>query len=162
MNINPLRIHDPWDPGVTLDAHTISAEFPGYDLHGNPQFDTVPPEVGELLFRLKYRGERAASGTLANIAAQFLREHRIGVDVVVPVPPSRVRPFQPLMAIASALAANLGIRYDPEVLRKVRETGELKSVAEMKQLIGDANGADRAMQRQLADWDAQTALILPG
>lgn len=141
MKINPVPIYGPWDLGITLDSHTISAEFLGYDLHGNPQFDTLRSELGELLFQLKYRGDRRASATLAAVAAQFIRKNRIALDLVVPVPPSRVRPFQPLMAIAAALANELGIAYDPRVLKKVKETGELKSVAEMKEREEALRGA---------------------
>ncbi|HEX8451363.1 MAG TPA: hypothetical protein VF647_04645 [Longimicrobium sp.] len=131
MDTNPRPITGPWDEGFTLDVHTVSAEYLGDDLNGHPQFDTTRSEIGEALFRLKYRGERDASATLANVAAEFVRLRGFAVDVVVPVPPSRVRSFQPLAAIASRLAANLGAGYDPKSLRKIRDTPELKSMADM-------------------------------
>jgi predicted amidophosphoribosyltransferase len=55
----------------------------------------------------------------------------IEVDLVVPVPPSKARPFQPLLAIAWALSRGLGSDYDPRCLTKLKETPELKSVEEM-------------------------------
>ncbi|MBV9772549.1 MAG: ComF family protein, partial [Gemmatimonadetes bacterium] len=111
MNTNPSPILGPWDHGFTLDVHTVSAEFLGYDLHGHPQFDTVRSEIGEKLYRLKYRGDRDASMALAAVAAEFVRDQRIPVDVVVPIPPSKMRSFQPLMDIASRLAKRLGVVY---------------------------------------------------
>lgn len=131
MKTNPLRIIGPWNAGFTLDVHTTSAEYLGDDLNGHPQFETVRSELGEALFRLKYRGERAASVTLASAAAEFVRLSGFAVEVVVPIPPSRVRSFQPLAAIASRLAENLGAGYDPASLQKIRETPELKSIVEM-------------------------------
>lgn len=88
-------------------------------------------EIGEALYRLKYRGERGASVPLAAVAADFIRAHRIPVDVVVPVPPSKVRPFQPLLAVAYRLAKALRAGYDSRSLQKVKETPELKSIDEM-------------------------------
>jgi hypothetical protein len=121
--------------------------------------------------------------------AKQVRRAKILVDVVVPVPPSKVRSYQPLLAIAKKLAAELDVAFDGASLRKVKETPELKSMDDVRErkrlmkrvflggsrrvsrlnaairakldeivqrqmriIIGDANGADRAMQRQLADW----------
>jgi len=89
MNIDPRSVDGPWDAGFTLDVHTVSAEFLGYDLDGRPQFDTVRSELGEKLYRLKYRGDRDASTALAAVAADFIKKRRIGVDIVVAVPPSK-------------------------------------------------------------------------
>jgi predicted amidophosphoribosyltransferase len=75
------------------------------------------------------------------VAAEFVQECRLVVDVVVPVPPSRARPFQPLAAIASQLARRLGAAYDPGSLRKVKETPELKSVEEMAEREAALAGA---------------------
>lgn len=141
MSIDPRPITGPWDAGFTLDAHTISAEFLGYDLDGRPQFDTIRSELGEMLFQLKYRGNRAAGASLASVAAGFLEECRIAVDVVVPLPPSRARAFQPLAAVASQLARRLGVAYDPGSLLKVKETPELKSVEEMAEREAALAGA---------------------
>lgn len=131
MKSNPLPISGPWHAGFTLDAHTISAEFLGYDLQGRPQFDTTRSEIGEALYQCKYRGERAASQALAAAAAAFVRERQLKVELVVPVPPSKVRSFQPLLEIARQLASDLKIGYDVTSVRKVKETEELKSVDEM-------------------------------
>lgn len=141
MKTNPLRIIGPWDAGFTLDVHTISAEYLGDDLQGHPQFETVRSELGEALFRLKYRGEREASAALASVAAEFVRLCKFAIEVVVPVPPSRVRSFQPLAAIASRLAAGVGAEYDSASLRKIKETPELKSMVEMTERESALAGA---------------------
>lgn len=145
MKINPLPIKGPWNAGFTLDQHTVSAEFLGYDQNGRPIFDTVRSEVGELLYQSKYRGNREACRTLATVAADFVRDRSIKADVVVPVPPSRTRAFQPLADIASRVANELGIEYDGTSLKKVKETPELKGVedlAERATALRDAFGVE--------------------
>lgn len=131
MKINPLPITGPWRAGYTLDAHTLAAEFLGYDSQGRAQFDTTRSEIGEALYQCKYRGDRSASQVLATVAAEFVRKRKLTAEFIVPVPPSKVRSFQPLIAISRQLASNLGIGYDITSVRKVKETPELKSVDEM-------------------------------
>ena len=143
MNTHPLPIVGPWKFGFTLDQHTVSSEFLGYDLDERPIFDTTRSEVGELLFQCKYRGDRAACAQLAEAAAEFLRSKGAVVNAVVPVPPSKIRSFQPLAAIAAQLATRLGVMCDTGSLRKVKETAELKGVedlAERQDALADAFG----------------------
>jgi competence protein ComFC len=131
MKIDPRQVTGPWDAGFTLDVHTTSAEFLGYDLDGRAQFDTVRSEIGEALYQLKYRGDRSSSIVLAAVAGKFIRSRGLAIEVVVPVPPSKVRPFQPLIAVARHLARELQAECDVRSLRKVKETPELKSIEEM-------------------------------
>jgi competence protein ComFC len=141
MNTKPLPINGPWDTEFTIDAHTVSSEFLGYDQFGHAQYETVRTELGELLFRCKYRNDRQAVNELAAVAAEQARVTGSTLDVVVPVPPSRARSFQPLLAIAERLASVLEINYDGASLKKVKETPELKSmsdVAERTKALGDA------------------------
>jgi competence protein ComFC len=129
--LSPVPISGAWSIGYTLDRHTVSAEFLGYDLNERPMFDTVRSPLGELLFRCKYRGDRKAGDEVATIAAEFVRARRITADVVVPVPPTRARSFQPLIHIGSRLASELEIVFDASSLTKVKDTPELKDVADM-------------------------------
>jgi competence protein ComFC len=141
MKTNPLSMTGPWDVGLSLDAHTLSAEFLGYDSAGHPQFDTKRSDVGEALFQAKYRANKPAAVQLAVEAAKHVRRARIDVDIVVPVPPSKARTYQPLLAIAKRLAAELEVEFDGASLRKVKETPELKSmddVGERKKALSGA------------------------
>jgi hypothetical protein len=58
--INPRKIDGPWADGRVLDLHSTGSEFFGYDEYGHEQFDTRRTEVGELLYRLKYRSDASA------------------------------------------------------------------------------------------------------
>jgi hypothetical protein len=45
----------------------------GYDEYGHPRFDTVRTEAGELLYRLKYKGQMDALEELVTVSAAFIR-----------------------------------------------------------------------------------------
>jgi hypothetical protein len=75
MKTDPRSIPGPWKAGFTLDTHTASSTFFGYDDRGYPKFDTVRTAVGEYLYRLKYQSDYAAIRLLFKVAADFVR-HR--------------------------------------------------------------------------------------
>ena len=70
--VNPRRIKGPWKNGYTLDEHTISSVPIGYDEYGHTLFDTKRSDIGELLYRLKYRGDRSQIAPLAKAAQGFI------------------------------------------------------------------------------------------
>jgi predicted amidophosphoribosyltransferase len=111
-----------------LDYHTIRSEFLGHDEFGNPIFDTKRTEVGELLYQLKYRRKLEALDALVKAATRFVKSWRIPFDVIVPVPPTKVRRFQPVFAIAARLANSLGLPLYRDFVRNVKNTKELKNV----------------------------------
>jgi competence protein ComFC len=128
VNIRPMQIPGRWRAGYVLDYHTLSSTYLGDDEYGHAMFDTKRSEVGELLYRLKYRSDKSALNELAGVAARFVREWNPGVTVLVPVPPSRVRAEQPLHLIAESLGSAIGIPVDMNGVTRVKETPELKNV----------------------------------
>jgi competence protein ComFC len=71
--INPRRIRGSWADGYALDVHSTGSTFLGYDEFGHPVFDTMRTEVGELLYRLKYKGDASALSEIGESAEQFIR-----------------------------------------------------------------------------------------
>jgi len=61
VEIHPQGIAGSWKSGIALDFHTTSSTPAGYNEFGHMQFDTVRPEIAELLYRLKYRGDQGAA-----------------------------------------------------------------------------------------------------
>src|ERR1035437_3946117 len=100
MNINPRPISGGWDDGFSLDDHIVRSEFTEYDEYGHPQFHTIRTELGELLFKLKYKNDRSAIPFIAQAACDFIQQWNPGIDVIVPTPPSKKRAIQPLYEIA--------------------------------------------------------------
>lgn len=141
VQIHPMRIPGPWDDGFALDFHTVGSELLGHDDAGHPVFDTLRTELGEALFRLKYRGDWAAVPAIADIAAGFVRGWEQPLDVVVPAVPSRDRPRQPLFEIADALGSRLALPVDKTSLRKARPTPELKNVYGYDERLAALEGA---------------------
>jgi competence protein ComFC len=127
LPINPMRIPGAWKEGYVLDYHTKSSEFIGDDEYGRPQFNTVRTPAGELLYQVKYRRGKAALTDLISVAAEFIRGWGPPVKAIVPVPPSRPRPSQPVLQIAEGIGRILGIPVR-DVVRKAPNAKELKDV----------------------------------
>lgn len=130
VNIRPMKIPGGWREGYVLDYHTSSSTFLGHNEFGNPEFDTQRTEIGELLYRLKYRSDKTVVPTITHVAASFVRRWSPPVNILVPVPPSRSRSYQPVVDLAGKLSAELQIRILPDSVRKVTDTKELKDVYE--------------------------------
>lgn len=147
VKINPLKLAGPWTDGYVLERqHTLSSDFLGYDSNGHAQFDTKRSELGELVFRLKNRSDKATLDPLAESAADFVRNWRISIDAVVPVPPSRRCAFQPVVEIANRLGALLFKPVLVAAVTKLRQTPELKDVfdyGERQKLLMGAFAVDQ-------------------
>jgi predicted amidophosphoribosyltransferase len=138
----PSKLSGPWDEGFSLDVHTTSSVYIGDDSYGHPRYETTYSEVGELMFRLKYRGEEASVQPLCEAATAFVKERGWQVDMIVGVPPSRPgRRIQPVPLLADAMGKALGVEVCKDCIKKVKSTAELKTVYEYKkrlELLADA------------------------
>src|SRR3954447_17501447 len=142
--INPRQLKGPWREGYALDVHSTGSEFLGYDEYGHEQFDTKRTDVGELLYRVKYKGDEAALSELADVMAEFVKSKGISSEIIVPVPPTRVRRIQPLFKIVAALGQRLRI---PVIGTAVKKSGgaELKNLhdfEERRKVLENAISAD--------------------
>jgi competence protein ComFC len=137
VEIHPRKIRGKWADGYALDLHTTSSTFLGYDGYGHPQFETVRSELGELLYKLKYRADPSAVDSIAETATEFLKEKwRIEVDLIVPVPPSdRSRKRQPVLEVATAISDRTGIELCLDGVVKVKQTQQLKNVFDFKERV---------------------------
>jgi len=112
-----------------LDYQTLSSEYIGDDEYGHPQFHTKRSEMGELLYRLKYRVDKSVIGDIITTASDFINSKKWPIDLVVPVPPSRKgRKFQPVPIVAEGIAKALGIMYSDKYVVKVKYSPELKDI----------------------------------
>ena len=75
-SVNPRKIPGKWREGYVLDVHTIRSEFLGHDGYGHPVFDTERSEIGELLYRMKYKSDRSVVDEIADTVVEFLRSWR--------------------------------------------------------------------------------------
>lgn len=127
--VRPIRLPGRWRYGFALDYHTVSSAYLGDDEYGHPMFDTRRSDLGEPLYRLKYRSDASVLDEIVQVAARFYRSWNPGAAVIVPVPPSRsTRPQQPVSMIAAALGGQLSITVEPNAIIRTREVPELKDI----------------------------------
>src|SRR5260370_532821 len=131
-NINPQKITGKWLSGFALDVHTTSSTYLGVNEAGHEMYDTKRSEIGELLYRLKYRGDMAAAGEIIDAVSKFLAPQRDKFDLIVPVPPSGVRAVQPVIIVARGIGAALGAPM-VECITTTRGATQLKGVLDPEQ-----------------------------
>jgi len=139
VKINPIQIAGRWQSGISLDLHTTSSTPIGYNEYGHMQFDTVRPEIAELLYRLKNRGDRDAAGPIIETAANFLAPYRDRFDSIVPVPPSHQRALQPVIVLAEGIGAQLGVPV-LSCITTTRPTTQLKNVTDPEERKKQVDG----------------------
>jgi len=132
VKIRPRKLQGPWANGFALDVHTIESRFLGYNAYGRPEFDTERSAIGELVYRLKNRGDRSAIAPIVDTAIEFLKNWRPAVDTIVPVPPSNTaRKNQPVIEVSKEISAQTGIPFCTLCLQKVKSTAQLKNIFEL-------------------------------
>lgn len=149
IQIHPKEIKGSWDQGCVLDVHTISSTMIGYNEFGHPEFDTLRSEIGEMVYRLKYRGDKSTMVPIVEATAGFLTSWGINPDAIVPIPPSRQRRFQPVLELAAELARALKVPLNTESLKKTKTTQQMKDVGDFSARVAALEAAfasDKVLQ----------------
>jgi competence protein ComFC len=142
VTIHPRNLRGPWVAGYSLDVHTTSSTMIGSNAYGHPVFDTVRSPLGELLYRLKNKGDETVLPEIVDTVARFLRGWGMRLDGIVPVPPSNIaRKRQPVIAVATALSDTLRVPLCEACIKKVKSTAQLKDVFDFAQRTEVLNGA---------------------
>lgn len=129
-------------PSIFMSA---AASLSGYNEYGHPQFESTRTELGELLYRLKYRGDQSVIAPIAQATCDFVRGWNPGIDVIVPAPPSKSRAVQPLFQIGDEVGRLLNLPVDKTSVRKTKAKPELKNVdhAQRLELLAGAHSIRR-------------------
>lgn len=133
MVLHPQGIKGPWKAGIVLDWHTVASQIIGQNEFGYPIFDNTRSEIGELLYRFKYKNDQSSLLKIVQAAIEHLGDKAKGkFDLIIPVPPSN--PTRTITnQIAQGLAAGFGAEYSSTALTKRKNTNELKSVSDQEQ-----------------------------
>jgi len=150
IEIHPREIRGSWDLGYVLDAHTISSTMIGYNEFGHPEFDTLRSPLGELVYRLKYRGDKGVIPSIVEAIVGFVKTCDIRPEVVVPMPPSKQRVFQPVFEVGTELSKALGIAFNATSIKKSQATVQMKDVGDFSARVATLE-ASLACDRGLAD-----------
>lgn len=127
MELNPQGINGNWRSGIVLDWHTINSVCIGENEFGYPIFETTRSEIGELMYRFKYRNDTDALRTLLATACKYLVKAKGKFDLIAAVPPSNPR-RKITSKLARGLAHCLSGEYANAALTKRGSTEELKSI----------------------------------
>jgi len=150
MKISPRRIKGKWTCGYSLDLHTLSSEFIGYNEYGHPQFDTKYSDMGGLLNRLKYKSDKSVLRIIIDTAVEFLNSKSWSVDLIIPVPPSReTRAFQPVIAVAKGVSKFTGVKLCTDCVVKIKKTPELKDIYEFSKRVEILKDAYAVAKREV-------------
>lgn len=128
--IHPTEIRGSWDQGYVLDVHTISSTMIGYNEFGHPEFDTMRSELGEMVYRLKYKGDKGLIAPMVDAVGEFVKNWGIHPDAIVPMPPSKQRTFQPVLEIARELARSMNLTLSTDSLKKTKATQQMKDLGD--------------------------------
>lgn len=143
IRTSPRSIRGNWYHGWVLDMHTV----PGPRL-SDGSFPRT--ELGEALFRFKYRNDRTQLERLAEVVADFISGLSRHLAAIVPVPPSdETRASQPVLLLCEDLASRIGVPSRTDLLVKVRATAPRKNVGEGDSRIDDLRGAFQAPSTEL-------------
>lgn len=126
MRVNIKEIKGPWKKGFVLDRHTISSIHLGYNEFGRSVYDTVRSDVGEAMYRLKYRNDKRQVAPLVDTFVQYLGHLYSTIGFIVTMPPSKVRPIQPIVLLAQGVALRLRKPYFDNILVKIGHTPPMK------------------------------------
>jgi competence protein ComFC len=149
IELHPREIKGSWDCGHVLDVHTISSTLIGYNEFGHAEFDTVRSPLGELVYRLKYKGDKNAISSIVEAVSGHLKATGIAPKVIVPMPPSKQRAFQPVLEIATELAKAQGVLFNATALTKVKGTPQMKDIGDFSArmvALEAAFAADRSLE----------------
>ena len=153
MKIDPKRITGNWTHGWALDQHTLRSTASASDQMGHPEFATDRSEIGEALFKLKYRDDRAQVEPIARTVSDFIRgrSELSDIQTVLAVPPSDTRrSFQPVEAITARIGAMLDLPAPDDFLLKAKQTMPLKSMTDKRQRREELDGAFAVSDQRFA------------
>ena len=156
VEINPTGIRGRWSNGFALDVHTTSSELVGHDEYGHPQFASKRSELGELLYKLKFRRNKSVIPQIAEVVRTFAESYLPKADLIVPVPPSTPRKEQPVILLARAIGERIGIPVVDDCVWKVRETSQLKNVFDFHER---SRLLDRAFEVDRSATESKTVLL---
>ena len=131
VQAHPRPLIGSWTCGWSLSFHS---RFSG----GN----WMRSSVGDLTYRLKYEGDTSVLPLLVTQTVELIRLHPelIQVDFILPVPPSTVRPADPVQLFCQAFAEKIRIPMHPS-LAKTRQTQPQKVMKTFAQKRANVKGA---------------------
>ncbi len=102
------RLQGNWTKGLAFDLHTVASVYLGPDEFGHERFDNTRSTIGELVYRLKNKQDPSVIPQIISLLEAITGIEKC--DVIIPVPSSKKRVFQPVDEIARALGQQRSVR----------------------------------------------------
>lgn len=124
-----IELNGNWMSGYAFDIHTLYSIYEGCDEYGHPNYETKRTLMGEAVYKLKYRNDKGQVFNIINLLQSnhdflsFIKD----VNVIIPVPPTKKRDFQPVVEIAKQMAIKFQISFLENVLFSMN-TQQMKNV----------------------------------
>jgi competence protein ComFC len=127
-----IEITGNWRKGRAFDVHTLSSTYLGPNESGHAMYDSLRREMGELVYQLKYKGDRSKLDEIVKLLDKIKGvEH---FDFLMPIPPTdKTRVFQPVAEIALALGKHRGVAVLVDFLEKTPGGQPLKNVSDSEE-----------------------------
>jgi len=131
MNVSIKEIKGNWMKGYALDKHKIRSVYTGDNEYGHPTFDTTRTEVGEAVYKLKYRNDTNQIQGLADAVVQNLLPKFDNVSLIIPAPASKRRSIQPVHEIAKAIGHKIKVKSFENIVVKSQSTSSTVELKDM-------------------------------
>lgn len=109
-----IAIYGAWKEGIVLDYHVSSSKPIGFNEYGHMEFDTVRTQLGEIVYKIKYKdyvlNNQGFIDLIKNDLDLFLGNKKISYVVGVP-PSNKYRHLQPVDMIGTALSEYIDVPY---------------------------------------------------
>ncbi len=135
-----IEIEGNWRRGQAFDVHTLSSTYLGQNQAGYDRYENTRSEMGELVYQLKYRHDKATLPAIVKLLDKIK-----GIEeftYLMPIPPTdKTRQFQPVDEIALALGQRRGVEVLTDFLAKKAGGQQLKNVedpAEREKLLRES------------------------
>lgn len=134
------KLEGNWSIGLAFDLHTVASTYLGPNEYGHPSWDTTRSEIGELIYQLKYKGDKSTIPKIIELLKAINGLEKF--DIFIPVPSSnKGRVFQPVDEIVKALGTQRGVETLIGYLEKRAGGPELKSVGDTDERSSLLQGA---------------------
>ncbi len=153
MKIDPKSIKGNWTFGWALDVHTLSSMPIGPNEFGHMQFDNTYSEIGEAIFKLKYRNDKSQVNVIAQVVTDFIKSKSELSDlcaICFALPSDTSRAYQPVLEIAKVVGNKCGIAVPLDYLQKIKQTPMLKNEIDSQKRRDALQGAFRIVDERYA------------
>jgi competence protein ComFC len=104
-----VKLEGKWKSGFAFDVHTLASVHLGFDEQGHSQYDTTRSEMGELVYQLKYKHDKAVVDDIIQLLDVFTGIEKFDFLIAVPAT-NKARPFQPVELITQELGKRRGVK----------------------------------------------------